>query len=406
MLNNAQVKAARPRGRAYKIGDAGGLYLHVLPSGSRVFRVKFYLAGRECVLTIGAWPEVSLVEARAKRDAARELVDRGKDPRVAAADAVQTRTFENAARAWHQHCRLGWTPIHAVQVMTSLERDVFPAIGAIPLPAITLPVVLAALRAIEARGSIETARRIRQRVGMIFDFAEAEGWCQAFPADKILRALAPSPATERQPAIVDAAELRQLLAAAEEVPALAVVKLASQFLALTAVRLAAVRGARWGEIEDIDGPTPLWRIPAVRMKQAAAKKLDAANDHLVPLSRAAVVLLHTTRELTDTSPGGLIFPGAVGVDAPIGESAIGRLYARAGYAGRHVPHGWRASFSTILNETTPGERCAIDRALGHISNSQAHMNEGLSRVEGAYNRAENIEKRRFLFEKWSQIIAN
>jgi integrase len=405
MLTNAAVKAARPRGRAYKVGDAGGLYLHVLPSGSRVFRVKFYLAGRECVLTIGAWPEVSLVEARAKRDAARELVDRGEDPRAAAADAVQIRTFENAARAWHKHCRLGWTTIHAAQVMTSLERDVFPAIGAMPLPAITLPVVLAALRAIEARGSIETARRIRQRVGMIFDFAEAEGWCQAFPADKILRALVPPPAAERQPAIVDAAELRQLLAAAELAPALPVVKLASRFLALTAVRLAAVRGARWAEIEDLDGPAPLWRIPAARMKQAAAKKLDAANDHLVPLSTAAVVVLYTARGLAGASAEGLIFPGVVGVDAPIGESAIGRLYARAGYAGRHVPHGWRASFSTILNLQLPGERGAIDRALGHVGAREEEKEEGINAaVEGAYNRGVDMPRRRRLFDAWAEIL--
>jgi integrase len=142
------------------------------------------------------------------------------------------------------------------------------------------------------------------------------------------------------------------------------------------------------------------------MKQAAAKKLDAANDHLVPLSAAAVVVLHTARGLAGASPAGRIFPGVVGVDAPIGEGAIGRLYGRAGYAGQHVPHGWRASFSTILNLRAPGERGAIDRALGHVGAGEEEKDEGINRaVEGAYNRGVDMPRRRRLFEEWASIIA-
>ncbi|MBD8547911.1 tyrosine-type recombinase/integrase [Sphingomonas sp. CFBP 8760] len=403
MLTNAAVRTARSRDRAYKISDGGGMYLHVLPSGSKHYRLKFYLAGRECVMTIGGSHEISLVDARARRDAARALVNAGQDPREAAVCGMaQVRNFEDAARAWHAHARSGWTEVHAGEVMSSLQRDVFPVIGAMPLAAITAPVVLAALRSIEGRGSIKTARRVRQRVGFIFDFAEAEGWTEGNPAEKTLRALAPAPAAGRQPAIVDAAELRELLAAAERAVSPATVKLASQFLALTAVRLAAVRGARWIEIEGLDGDAPVWRVPAARMKLAVAKKNDSTHDHLVPLSAAAIAVLHQARAIAGDA--GLIFSGETS-DAPIGEGAIGRLYMRAGFAGRHVPHGWRASFSTILNEAMPGERGAIDRALGHVGAGEEEKEEGINRgVEGAYNRAQHLPRRRRLFDEWASIL--
>ncbi|GAA3708704.1 tyrosine-type recombinase/integrase [Sphingomonas cynarae] len=408
MLTNARVKAARLKDRAYKIFDEQGLHLFVRPGGSKTFRMRFWLAGREQLLTIGAWPDISLDEARERCEAARAIVDRGEDPRVASAcEPVQIRTFEDAARAWHAHQRPTWTDVHAGDVLTSLERDVFPAIGAMQLPAITPPVVLAALRAIEERGAIETARRIRQRVGIVFAFAQAEGWTETNPAEVVLRALAPAPAAGRQSAIVDAAELRQLLGAAELAAGAPVVKLASRFLALTAVRLAVVRGARWCEIEGLGTDAPIWRVPAVRMKLAAAKKNDSAHDHLVPLSAAAVTILNRARAIVGDASAGLIFPGAAGGDAPIGESAIGRLYHRAGFGDRHVPHGWRASFSTILNLRMPGERGAIDRALGHVGAGDEEKDEGINRaVEGVYNRGVDMPRRQRLFDEWASILTS
>jgi len=173
-----------------------------------------------------------------------------------------------------------------------------------------------------------------------------------------------------------------------------------------------VRGARWEEIEDLDGPAPLWRVPAARMKLAAAKKLDAKNDHLVPLSRQAVALLRAARVMhrddanmhhQDAKLHGLIFTARPG--RQIGEAAIGALYDRAGFAGRHVPHGWRASFSTILNELHPDQRSAIDKALGHAGNGKAEQEEGINRkVEAAYNRAAQMSPRRRLFQAWADEL--
>jgi integrase len=385
MLTNAAVKAARPRPAAYKLSDVDGLVLNVAPTGTKSWRLRFRLAGREQTLSIGQWPEVSLDAARARRDTARAAIARGEDPRQA-----EIATFEAAARAWHAHQAEGWSTVHAGDVLASLERDAFPAIGAEPLDSITLPMVLELLLIVERRGAAETARRLRQRVEGVFAFARAQGWCSiANPAD-VGEALAALRITGRQPAIVDVAELRALLAAIAALEAADIAKLAAQFLALTAVRSAAVIGMGWDEVEDLDGPAPLWRVPSQRMKLGVARKRDRANDHLVPLAPAAAAVLRAVK-LTQVESSCRIFP--------IGAGAIGELHVRAGYGDRHVPHGWRAAFSTVLNEAYPGDRLAIDRAL-------AHQPGDMTKVEGAYNRAQFIERRRFLFERWAELLTS
>ncbi|TCP30676.1 integrase arm-type DNA-binding domain-containing protein [Sphingomonas sp. BK235] len=412
MLSNAAVKAARARASAYKIADERGLHLFVAPTGRKSFRWRFPFAGHEQLLTIGQWPEVSLDAARARAEAAREQLGRGVDPRTIAA----AMTFERAARAWHAQQLAGWTPVHAGDVLASLEADVFPQLGPIELDAIDSPAVLRIVRSIERRGAIVTAQRVRQRISDVFALAISEGWCSTDPAAVVGRALAPAPSPRRQPALTTIADARELLAAAELVDAGAAVKLASRFLALTAVRLAVVRGARWSEIEDLDGAEPLWRVPAARMKLAAAKKLDAANDHLVPLAPAAVEVLRAARALhvanmhfgdadmhcadADRDAGELIFPGRGGA-APIGEGAIGALYDRAGFARRHVPHGWRATFSTIMNKRQPGDRFVIDSALGHVLKREDGTT---AKVERAYNRDDQLDGRRRVLEAWAEIL--
>lgn len=409
MLTNAVVSRARTKPRAYKIFDERGLFLYVAPGGLRSFRLRFRIGGREQLLTIGRFPEITLDQARARRDAALEQLGRGEDPRTFGA-APEVRTFEVASRAWHSLRFPSWTPVHASDVLRSLERDAFPAIGAVALDDVTRPQVLALLRKVERRNAVETARRLQQRIAGVFRLAMSEGWCDSNPAEVVTEGLAKGRAGGRHPALVDVDQLRALLAAAELIDVAPAVKLASRFLALTAVRLAAVRGARWSEIEDLDGAAPVWRIPAARMKLSAAKKLDAANDHLVPLSPAAIAVLHAARANmhprdANLHDDALIFPGA-GDAAPIGERAIGDLYARAGFAGRHVPHGWRASFSTILNEAMPAARGAIDRALGHVGGGGAEAEKINRKVEGAYNRSEHLEQRRELFQRWGALLAD
>ncbi|MDE8651065.1 tyrosine-type recombinase/integrase, partial [Novosphingobium album (ex Liu et al. 2023)] len=230
------------------------------------------------------------------------------------------------------------------------------------------------------------------------------------PAAQLGRAMARARPPRPQPALTSIEECRALIAACEYARARVSVLLASRFLALTAVRLEAVRGMHWSEIEPDEDREGLqgrwiWRVPPARMKLARAKKQDSRFAHLVPLSAEAVAVL---RAAANSYPGdanlhslpanlhALVFPGRDGV-TPIGEGAIGALYARAGFAGRHVPHGWRSSFSTILNESMPPEwRADIDRALAHSPKDK---------VEAAYNRAAQLGRRRQLFDRWGALLA-
>ncbi len=398
MLTNAAVKAARPRAAAYKLFDQGGLHLYVAPTGRKSFRIKFRFGGKELLLTIGAVPEVSLDAARARCDQVREQLGRGEDPRTCeVAQTGKARAFADVARQWHNHMRPRWTEVHAGDVLASLERDVFPTIGAMPIGAVTVPVILNALRVIEERGSYVTASRVRQRISAVFAYAMAHELADQDPAAIVSRVLTPPAPAQHHPALLGIEDARELLAAAELVDVAPVVKRASRFLALTAVRLAAVRGARWEEIEDLDGAAPLWRVPAARMKLAAAKKLDVKNDHLVPLSRQAVALLREIRgnmHQSDANMHGLIFD--CGGGRMIGEKSIGALYDRAGFAGRHVPHGWRASFSTVMNERgTDG--ADIERALAHSPKDK---------VKAAYDRSERLQRQRYLFQEWADLLVD
>jgi integrase len=180
---------------------------------------------------------------------------------------------------------------HAADVLASLERDVFPAIGAADPRAITAQDVLAILTRIESRGRIETARRMRERLSGVFRFGIPLQICNADPAAVIADELSPRPVQRPQPAITDIEQLRRLLAAVDALTAPIIHKLASRLLALTAVRLAALRGGRWPEIEDLDGQAPQWRIPPARMKLTKVRKADPAAEHIVPLSRQAVDVL-------------------------------------------------------------------------------------------------------------------
>ncbi|HEX8585071.1 MAG TPA: integrase arm-type DNA-binding domain-containing protein [Allosphingosinicella sp.] len=408
MLTNATVKAARPSARPYKMADGEGLYLYVRPNGRRTFRMKFRHQRREQLLTFGDFPDISLGEARELRDQAREQLRRGDNPagagaraRAAANDHANTApTFEAWARRWHTHQVPRWSDVHAADVLTSLERDVLPQLGAEALSEIDAPTILRVLRAVEARGCVETARRICKRIGAVFAFAMSETGTGTNPAAIIGRdVLAPAKAKRHQPALLELADARELLGAVDALGGARIEKLASSLLALTAVRLGTLRGARWTEFEDLDweggfiGPRrPAWRIPAARMKLSRARKADPTADHLVPLSAQAVEILRAARKLSAGSE--LVFPGRGG-RSPIGEAAIGDLYNNAGFVGRHVPHGWRSTFSTILNERFPTERGLIDQALGHVPKDK---------VEAAYNRAEHLALRRYLFQRWADLV--
>lgn len=385
MLSDADLRRARLRVRPYKLWDGQGLHLLIVPNGRRTWLLRSRAGGRERLVTIGSYPDVGIEDARRRADLAR--VGLPFD------DALPSNTFEQCARAWHALHKPHWSAAHAGDVLASLERDIFPAIGAEPVAEISAPDVLAAIRAVEARGNGQTARRLRQRCSAVFGYAIAEGLRPDNPATDIGQALLPPRLSRPHPALTSIDACKALLDACEGVPVAYSTRLASRFLALTAVRLDAVRGMRWDEIEQLDGIT-VWRVPPARMKLARAKKEEARFAHLVPLSATALSVLERAAELSG-SRNGLVFPGR-GKNSPIGERALVDLYVNAGFRGRHVPHGWRASFSTIMNERRPADRSAIDLALAHTPKDK---------VEAAYNRSEMLDRRRELLDEWGRLLA-
>lgn len=405
MLSDAKIRAAKPRDKAYKLTDSHRLYLLVKPTGSKLWKWNYAFDGAQKTMAFGSYPGVSLVDARGKRDEARVQLDEGRDPSIVKKLKVEANleegrnSFEKIAREWHYTFKGQWAAIHAADILRSLERDVFPTIGDLPISQITPPKVLEVLKDIEDRGAIETAKRIRQRISSVFIHAIAKGIAQNDPAEKLGAVLKPV-RKGRQPAITDLKKLRKMIKDAECDYARPVTRLALRLLALTAVRPNEIRGARWDEFENLDGNSALWRIPATRMKGTLERKDERGGDHLVPLAPQSVQVLRALWPMTGR--GDLLFPSNRHGHRPMSENAIGYLLNRAGYHGHHVPHGFRASFSTIMNEWArkhgeKDDRAIIDLMLAHVPRNK---------VEGAYNRAEHMDRRRELAVIWADMLAN
>jgi integrase len=416
VLTDAKIKAAKAADKDYKLVDSGRLFLHVTKAGGKHWRWNYDFgknakgAPAQKTLTFGSYPALTLLDARSKRDEAKKLLRDGKDPAVerritTKARAAETgNTFEIVARRWYDLRKPTWSAVHAQDVLTSIERDVFPAIGDLPLTSIESPKVLELVNAIVQRGAVETAHRIRQRISDIFVYAIAAGIAKADPAASLGKAIPKKPRSKKQPSIIDRLRdhdaqvkaVQSMLASCEAERCRAGTKFALRLLALTAVRPNEVQKAEWSEIEDLDGGEPIWRIPAARMKGDQDRKAEDGGDHVVPLSTHAVAVIRALRPLT----GGfkLLFPSERHVHRPISENTLRALLIRAGYYQRHVPHGFRAAFSTIMNERPDrieGDRAVIDLMLAHVPKDK---------VEGAYNRAGYMPRRREIAQAWGDLI--
>jgi integrase len=379
LLTDAAIRRLKPKERPYKRADGGGLYMLVTKT-ARLWRLKYRRHGKEQLLSIGAYPDVSLADARDARDQAKKDLAGGKTP-AARRRAAGPESFEVIAREWHKLQAPSWTPRHAADVLDSLESLVFPEIGADSVTVITAPMVLAVLRKIEGRPAVETARRVRQRVSAVFVYAIATGRGENDPAAIVRGAMAPV-IRKHQPALVELEAARAMLRKVEGIPARPLTRLAMRFLALTVVRPSEAREARWPELGEV------WKVPADRMKMK--------REHWVPLSRQASEAIdaakHLARDPTQDLP---VFPGVRSVLEPMTEGALRTLLQRAGFKGQHVPHGWRSTFSTVMNERFPADRHVIDLMLAHVKKD---------RTEAAYNRAEHLQRRRELAQLWADLL--
>ena len=417
MLTDKAVRAAFARDKGYKLTDSRGLHLHISVSGHKSWRYKYRFDNKERLLTLGAYPEVSLADAREKRDEAKKILREGRDPRHTAKRGRlvgdnSAKSFEEVAREWHALQLERWKPVHAQDVITSLERDVFPDLGAMPMGEIDKPVLLAVLRKVENRGAIETARRIKQRVAAIYRFANAEGAKLENPAVDINDALKPLRPPKRYPALLSVDAIRAMIGDIDRAGASPVNRLAARLLALTAQRPGMVRYIEWDDISGIDwgdagadSSEAMWTVPADKIKQEMHLRSDEAFKHPIPLSAQAVEVLRAVRWLTGRSS--FVFPGARSGLKPISVNAIGYLYNREGYKNQHVPHGWRSSFSTIMNEQAERElgndvRLLADRLI--IDLMLAHTPKGMSASELRYNRAAYMPRRRELAQRWADLI--
>lgn len=450
MLNDAKVKAAKPRAKPYKLTDSDQLYLLVSVAGGRHWRMNYTFGTNakgdpaQKTLAFGSYPAVTLLEARGARDKAKAVLRQGNDPAVekrvaerAQAEA-NSNTFAVVAEKWFEH-NSGWSigklkawikdhgrwPVtqahhwtddpngrwsnqHAADIIQSLWRDIFPEIGVLPITAIKAPQLLDTLRKVEKRGAIETAHRLRQRMSAVFVYGIAAGICDADPAASLGKALKEVPPAKPQPSIIDNLQdqgarltaLRQLLIDCEAERTRAVTKLALRLIALTAVRPGELAGARWTEFYDLDSKDPHWRIPADRMKGDKERKSEVQGDHIVPLARQSVELIKILRGQTGRYT--LLFPSERHVHRQMSENTLRELLIRAGYFQRHVPHGFRAAFSTIMNERPKEQREENDRAV--IDLMLAHSPEQKSGSERAYNRAEYMPRRRQLAQEWADML--
>lgn len=420
MLTVIAVKNAAPRPKDYKIADGGGLYLYVTKNGHKSWRFKYRFGGKERRIVFGAFPEMTLAEAREKRDEARRQVRDGKDPALVAKRTKLLRstpsavTFEIFARAWYSNQKDYWKPVHASDVITSLERDVFPELGAFDVADIDETMVLAVLDKVQARGAVETAHRLRQRISAVFRYAKGKGATSSNPAADITVAMKRIPTSRSRPAFVTLPEAREMLRTVEHAGASPITKAASRVLALTAQRPGMIRRLRWSQISGIDWQNPdsdisqaLWTVPAEEMKQELELRENEAFRHMIPLAPQAADVLRVIRRLTGNSE--YVFPSGRSMLDPMSENAIGYLYNREGFQRRHCPHGWRSSFSTIMNERI-GEEVRTDETKAFnrlvIDLMLAHLPKGLSEEERTYNRAAYMKRRREIAEEWADLLTD
>jgi integrase len=389
-LTDTHIRNAKPKAKPYKISDGGGMYLLVTPDGARYWRLDYRFSGKRRTLALGVYPTTTLCSARFRRAEARALLAKDVDPGVAkkekkrAAMRANDTTFEAIAREWLHSQRKRLVPRYSAQILARLEADVFPQIGTRPIANIDTLELLDALRKIEKRGALETARRLRQTCGQVFRYAIVTGRAKHDPSGDLKGALG-SPGRKHGHKAMAREELPNFLRALEAYDGDLRTSIALRLIVLTFVRTSELRAARWPEIENLDGMAPLWRIPAERMKMK--------REHIVPLAPQVVALLHDLRALPGSNASLFLFPSPAREGCMSYNTMLYAMY-RMGYHGRATVHGFRALASTALNEM--GFRPdVIERQLAH--------EEG-NAVRAAYNRAEYLNERRAMMKHWADYI--
>lgn len=390
-LTDVAIRNAKPGTKPVKLSDGGGMFLLVTPAGGKLWRLKYRVDRREKLLAIGAYPEIGLSDARKRREEARALIAQGKDPsrekqrdkvrsRIQAADTFTAIASEYCAKR-RRDGEKGWSPATATrsEYLLSLLN---PGIGRLAIAEIEPADVLAAIRKIEAKGNLESARRTLQLASAVFRFAVATARLASDPT-RDLRGALTAPTVTHYGAITDAKRVGELLRAIDGYEGQGLTKLALQLAPHVYVRPGELRHAEWSEV-DLD--EALWIFPAAKMKMRKA--------HVVPLSRQAVELFREVR--TASGPTGYVFPSIRTRSRPMSENTLNAGLRRLGYASDEMTaHGFRAMASTLLNESGNWHPDAIERALAHGDDDK---------VRAAYHRGAHWNERVAMAQWWSDYL--
>ncbi|HEF0064714.1 tyrosine-type recombinase/integrase [Citrobacter sp. RHBSTW-00271] len=384
-LNARQVDTAKPKDKPYKLADGGGLYLLVNPNGAKYWRLKYRIAGKEKLLALGVYPDVTLADARAKRDEAKRGIAGGIDPNEAKREEKATReaqinnTFQDLATEWHSSKLKKWSAGYASDIMEAFNKDVFPYIGKKPIAEIKPLELLNVLRRMEGRGATEKAKKVRQRCGEVFRYAIVTGRAEYNPAPDLTSAMQGHESSHYP--FLNAPELPAFFEALSGYSGSELVVLAARLLIITGLRTGELRGASW---QEIDEQAAVWEIPAERMKMR--------RPHIVPLSQQALSIIAHIREITGRYP--LMFPGRNDPRRTMSEASINQVFKRIGYAGKVTGHGFRHTMSTILHEQ--GYNTAwIETQLAHVDKNS---------IRGTYNHAQYLDGRREMLQWYADYM--
>ena len=383
-LTATTIKTCKPKDKAYKLTDGGGLYLLVSPSGGKWWRFDYRCQSKRKTLSMGVYPAISLKDARDRRDEAKKQLANGMDPAMVRKSQKhqqsQPNTFEAVAREWHAKFKPGWSDSHANRLLRLLERDIFPWLGSMPVSDVSSPLLLQTIRRIETR-SLDTAHRAMQNCGQVFRYAIATGRQQNDPTHALKGAIPPI-RDNHFASITHPEQIGPLLRAIEGYKGEFITQSALRLGPLVFVRPGELRHAEWSEINLEIGE---WRIPSEKMKMG--------QPHIVPLARQSIVLLTDLQPLTGT--GQYLFPSVRSLDRPLSENTINAALRRLGYTKDEMTgHGFRSMASTLLNEQG-WNRDHIERQLAHAERNK---------IRAAYNYADYLPERRKMMQAWADYL--
>jgi len=387
-LTELKIKNTKPKKKPYKLYDGNGLYLRVMPTGSKYWRYDYRFNKKPKTLSIGVYPNISLKVAREKRFEARKLLDEHKDPSLEKQKAKLTahlnseNTFEAVARDWYETHLGKWKPRYAQEIIKRLEEDIFPNLGHYPITDIEAPLLLAVIRKIEGRGAIELAKRQRQKCSEIFRHGIACGMCNRDPAHDITAAL--KSVKTNHYACIEIDELPKLLdeISMNRARLYITTQNALKLMLLTFVRTSELINATW---DEIDLERKEWIIPAERMKMG--------NPHIVPLSDQAIKILEDQKIIAGHWP--LVFPSSVKPKQSISNNTILGGLKRLGYHKRMTGHGFRALAMSAIKEKLGYRHEVVDRQLAHAPKSK---------IDRAYDRAKFLDERCIMMQDWADYI--